>query len=71
MRKFAVAKGEHLNTKEKINASSASNGTRTFFSPGGSFADGAMIQSRLFKIGSSQAGYPDPQRCSGEVHVRD
>ena len=37
-------RGGNLNAKEQINASSASNGIKTFFSAGEIFADGAMIE---------------------------
>jgi hypothetical protein len=39
-----AATGGDLNTKEKINASRVSDETKTFFSAGESFADGAMIE---------------------------
>ena len=45
-----------MNTKEKINASSASNGTETFLSTGESFADGAMIE---LISGSSKPNKPN------------
>jgi len=55
-RKSVAATGGDLNTKEKMNASSASNRTETFFSAGESFADGAMIE---LVSGSSKLSKPN------------
>lgn len=63
VRKSAAAKGEDLNTKEKINAtSSASNETKTVFSAGQTFADGAMIE---LISGSSKPNKPNLLLWSG------
>ena len=61
-----AATGGDLNTKEKINAASASNGTKTFFSAGEIFADGAMIE---LVAGSSVPNKPDVLLWNGRKAI--
>ena len=56
VRKSAAAKGGDLNTKEKMNSSSATNAANTFISAVEALADGAMIQSGLFKLAARETG---------------